>query len=135
MRQPWERLLGCACMLGRHARRVPAPFCVPSPHQAMPCYAGPPRHPQSRPLPPAPPRQVFLLSLLDLPFSISPVVTGLMLTLLYGRTGWFAALLQATGISVVFAFTGGCRTHTLATALSTLPLRLKSAVGWSTSVE
>jgi ABC-type molybdate transport system permease subunit len=29
--------------------------------------------------------QVLLLSLLDMPFSISPVVTGLMLTLLYGR--------------------------------------------------
>lgn len=50
--------------------------------------------------------QVFLMSLLDLPFSISPVVTGLMLTLLYGRTGWFAALLRETGICVVFAFTG-----------------------------
>lgn len=47
------------------------------------------------------------MSLLDLPFSISPVVTGLMLTLLYGRTGWFAALLRETGINVVFAFTGG----------------------------
>ncbi|KXZ51734.1 hypothetical protein GPECTOR_11g181 [Gonium pectorale] len=53
------------------------------------------------------PGKVFLMSLLDLPFSISPVVTGLMLTLLYGRTGWFAALLRETGISVVFAFTGG----------------------------
>jgi sulfate transport system permease protein len=31
------------------------------------------------------PGKVFLLSLLDMPFSISPVVTGLMLTLLYGR--------------------------------------------------
>jgi hypothetical protein len=50
---------------------------------------------------------VFLLSLLDLPFSISPVVTGLMLTLLYGRRGFFAPLLATTGIQVVFAFTGG----------------------------
>jgi ABC-type sulfate transport system permease subunit len=50
--------------------------------------------------------QVFLLSLLDLPFSISPVVTGLMLTLLYGRNGWFGPLLQQLGVNVVFAFTG-----------------------------
>jgi len=50
--------------------------------------------------------QVFLLSLLDLPFSISPVVTGLMLTLLYGRNGWFGPMLQQAGINVVFAFTG-----------------------------
>ena len=52
--------------------------------------------------------QVFLLSLLDLPFSISPVVTGLMLTLLYGRNGWFGPLLQQAGINVVFAFAGAC---------------------------
>jgi len=50
--------------------------------------------------------QVLLLSVLDLPFSISPVVTGLMLTLLYGRNGWFGPWLQQAGISVVFAFTG-----------------------------
>lgn len=50
--------------------------------------------------------QVFLLSLLDLPFSISPVVTGLMLTLLYGRNGWFGPFLQTIGFNVVFAFTG-----------------------------
>lgn len=50
--------------------------------------------------------QVFLLSLLDLPFSISPVVTGLMLTLLFGRNGWFGPLLKEMGINVVFAFAG-----------------------------
>jgi sulfate transport system permease protein len=62
--------------------------------------------------------QVFLLSLLDLPFSISPVVTGLMLTLLYGRNGWFGPLLAEAGVNVVFAFAGalartadGCVVH------------------------
>jgi ABC-type sulfate transport system permease subunit len=50
--------------------------------------------------------QVLLLSLLDLPFSISPVVTGLMLMLLYGRAGWFATALADSGLKVVFAFTG-----------------------------
>lgn len=50
--------------------------------------------------------QVLLLSLLDLPFSISPVVTGLMLMLLYGRAGWFAQFLAENGINIVFAFPG-----------------------------
>jgi ABC-type sulfate transport system permease subunit len=50
--------------------------------------------------------QVLLLSLLDLPFSISPVVTGLMLMLLYGRAGWFAQALAENGLTIVFAFPG-----------------------------
>ena len=54
----------------------------------------------------SPPPQVLLLSLLDLPFSISPVVTGLMLMLLYGRAGWFAGALAHYGIPIVFAFPG-----------------------------
>ncbi|GIL78826.1 hypothetical protein Vretifemale_8195 [Volvox reticuliferus] len=70
------------------------------------------------------PGKVFLMSLLDLPFSISPVVTGLMLTLLYGRTGWFAALLRETGISVVFAFTG----MALATMFVTLPFVVRELI-------
>ena len=48
----------------------------------------------------------FLLSALDVPFSISPVVTGLMLVLLYGRNGWFAPILAATDFKVVFALPG-----------------------------
>lgn len=70
------------------------------------------------------PGKVFLLSLLDLPFSISPVVTGLMLTLLYGRTGWFAALLRETGFNVVFAFTG----MALATMFVTLPFVVRELI-------
>ena len=46
------------------------------------------------------------MSILDLPFAISPVVTGLMLVLLYGRNGWFAPVLDAVGFNVVFAFPG-----------------------------
>jgi sulfate transport system permease protein len=49
------------------------------------------------------------MSILDLPFAISPVVTGLMLVLLYGRNGWFAPVLDAVGFNVVFAFPGGLR--------------------------
>jgi sulfate transport system permease protein len=52
------------------------------------------------------PGRSFLLSLLDLPFSISPVVAGLMLVLLYGNRGWFGEWLQAHDIKIIFAFPG-----------------------------
>jgi len=59
-----------------------------------------------------------LMAMLDLPFSISPVVTGLCLVLLYGRTGWFAGALDQLGWQIVFAFPG----MVLATLFVTLPL-------------
>jgi len=52
------------------------------------------------------PGKAFLLSVIDLPFSISPVVAGLMIVLLYGRLGWFGSWLEANDIKVVFAFPG-----------------------------
>lgn len=63
------------------------------------------------------PGRVLLTALIDLPFSISPVVSGLMLVLLYGAHGWFGPLLQALGIEVIFAFAG----LVMATTLVTLP--------------
>jgi sulfate transport system permease protein len=42
-------------------------------------------------------------AIVDLPLALSPVVVGLMLFLLYGRTGWFGSWLQAHGIQVLFA--------------------------------
>src|SRR3954451_14133560 len=38
-----------------------------------------------------------------MPLALSPVVVGLMLFLLYGRTGWFGSFFQAHGIQVLFA--------------------------------
>lgn len=52
------------------------------------------------------PGKAFLLSIIDLPFSISPVVAGLMIVLLYGRIGWFGSWLAANDIKIVFAFPG-----------------------------
>ncbi|MBE9004828.1 sulfate ABC transporter permease subunit CysW [Fortiea sp. LEGE XX443] len=52
------------------------------------------------------PGRALLLSIIDLPFSISPVVAGLMIVLLYGRNGWFGEWLQDHDIRVVFAFPG-----------------------------
>lgn len=52
------------------------------------------------------PGRTLLLSIIDLPFSISPVVAGLMIVLLYGRLGWFGSWLEANNIKIVFAFPG-----------------------------
>jgi sulfate transport system permease protein len=43
-------------------------------------------------------------AIVDLPLAISPVVVGLSLFLLYGRTGWFGHWFQAHGIQILFAF-------------------------------
>lgn len=63
------------------------------------------------------PGKSLVVSLLDLPFSISPVVVGLMLILLYGREGIFAPVLREYGLNVVFAFPG----MVLATMFVTMP--------------
>lgn len=52
------------------------------------------------------PGRALLLSIIDLPFSISPVVAGLMIVLLYGRQGWFGPMLAAADIKIIFAFPG-----------------------------
>eukprot|EP00879_Flechtneria_rotunda_P013266 GHRR01013853.1.p1 GENE.GHRR01013853.1~~GHRR01013853.1.p1 ORF type:complete len:361 (+),score=95.06 GHRR01013853.1:652-1734(+) len=70
------------------------------------------------------PGKVLLLSLLDLPFSISPVVTGLMLMLLYGRAGWFAQVLAENSMNIVFAFPG----MALATMFVTLPFIVRELI-------
>jgi sulfate transport system permease protein len=46
----------------------------------------------------------LLNAFIDLPLAISPVVVGLSLYLLYGRTGWFGGWLLDRGIQVLFAF-------------------------------
>ena len=48
----------------------------------------------------------FLNSMIDLPFAISPVVVGLALILLYGRTGWFGDALLENGIRIIFSGPG-----------------------------
>lgn len=58
-----------------------------------------------------------LITLIDLPFSISPVISGLVFVLLYGAHGWFGPTLDALGIQVIFTVTG----IVLATTLVTLP--------------
>jgi sulfate/thiosulfate transport system permease protein len=61
--------------------------------------------------------KALLLTLIDMPFSISPVVCGLMLVLLFGARGLLGEWLQAHGLKVIFAVPG----MVLATMFVTLP--------------
>ncbi len=58
-----------------------------------------------------------LLTLIDLPFSMSPVVSGLVWVLLFGAQGWFGTWLIDHDIKIIFATTG----LVLATILVTFP--------------
>ncbi|HXS26671.1 MAG TPA: sulfate ABC transporter permease subunit CysW [Steroidobacteraceae bacterium] len=59
----------------------------------------------------------FLITLIDLPLAISPVISGMMFVLLFGLQGWFGAWLQDHDISIIFALPG----IILATMLVTFP--------------
>jgi sulfate transport system permease protein len=59
----------------------------------------------------------LLITLIDLPFAISPVIAGLVFVLLFGAHGWFGPWLQERDISIVFALPG----IVLATLLVTFP--------------
>lgn len=59
-----------------------------------------------------------LVTLIDLPFSVSPVVSGLVYVLVFGRNGWFGKPLQDLGIQVIYAVPG----IVLATAFVTFPI-------------
>jgi sulfate/thiosulfate transport system permease protein len=63
--------------------------------------------------------------LIDLPISVSPIVVGLALVLVYGPVnGWFGEPLHRAGIEVIFAVPG----MVLATAFVSLPLVLREVV-------
>jgi sulfate transport system permease protein len=59
----------------------------------------------------------LLLTFIDLPFSVSPVVAGLIYVLLFGAHGWFGEWLQAHDIKIIFAVPG----IVLATLFVTFP--------------
>ena len=61
--------------------------------------------------------KAFLTTLVDLPFSVSPVVAGLVYVLLFGLHGWFGPWLIEHGIKIVFAVPG----IVLATVFVTFP--------------
>ncbi|AGH83904.1 MULTISPECIES: sulfate ABC transporter permease subunit CysW [Ralstonia solanacearum species complex] len=59
----------------------------------------------------------LLLTLIDLPFSVSPVIAGLVYVLLFGAQGWFGSALSAHDFKVIFAVPG----IVLATVFVTFP--------------
>jgi len=59
----------------------------------------------------------LLVTLIDLPFSVSPVVAGLIFVLLFGAQGWLGPWLQAHDLKIVFAVPG----IVLATVFITFP--------------
>ncbi len=59
----------------------------------------------------------FLITLIDLPFSVSPVVSGLIYVLVFGAQGWFGPWLSEHDLKVIFAIPG----IVLATVFVTFP--------------
>ncbi len=63
------------------------------------------------------PGKSLLITLIDLPFSVSPVVSGLIYVLLFGMQGWFGEWLHAHDVQIIFAVPG----IVLATIFVTFP--------------
>lgn len=71
------------------------------------------------------PGKRVLSALIDLPMSVSPVVVGLALLLVYnGRTGWFGPTLEEWGLKIIFSGTG----MIMATCFVALPLVIREVV-------
>jgi sulfate transport system permease protein len=71
------------------------------------------------------PGKRLLSVLLDVPLSVSPVVVGLALVLVYnGRTGWFGPALEQAGVQVIFSTPG----MVMATVFVALPLVIREVV-------
>ena len=71
------------------------------------------------------PGKRLLSAMVDVPLSVSPVVVGLALVLVYnGRFGWFGPALEAHGVQVIFATPG----MIMATCFVALPLVIREVV-------
>lgn len=70
------------------------------------------------------PGRALLLSIIDLPFSISPVVVGLIIVLVYGKNGWIGSFLDRFGVQIVFSFPG----MVLATAFVSMPFVAREVI-------
>ena len=64
------------------------------------------------------PGKRLLITFIDLPFSVSPVISGLIYVLLFGAQGWFGPWLQEHDIRIIFAVPG----IVLATIFVTFPV-------------
>ena len=70
------------------------------------------------------PGRDLINGLVDMPFAVSPVVSGYMLLLLFGRNGLLAPVVEALGIQVAFAMPG----IVLATLFVTLPFMIRELI-------
>jgi sulfate/thiosulfate transport system permease protein len=52
------------------------------------------------------PGKSFLITLIDLPLAVSPVIAGMLFVLLFGLRGWFGPWLQDHDLSIIFAWPG-----------------------------
>ena len=68
--------------------------------------------------------KTFLVTLIDLPFSVSPVISGLVFVLLFGAQGYWGAWLQSHDVHVLFAAPG----IALATIFVTFPFVARSLI-------
>ena len=75
------------------------------------------------------PGKTVLISLIDLPFAVSPVTSGLVFVLLFGARGWFGPLLSAWNIKIIFALPG----IVLATIFVTFPFVARELIPLLTS--
>jgi sulfate transport system permease protein len=66
----------------------------------------------------------LLNGLVDLPLAVSPVISGFMLVLLFGRGGWLTPVVEALGIPILFALPG----MLLATTFVALPFVTRELV-------
>lgn len=70
------------------------------------------------------PGKAILLTLIEIPFSVSPVVSGLIYVLLFGAQGWFGPWLQEHDVEIIFALPG----LVLATVFVTFPFVARQLV-------
>ena len=70
------------------------------------------------------PGRGLLLTFLELPLSVSPVISGLVWVLLFGAQGWFAPAMERAGVQVIFATPG----LVLATLFVTFPFVVRQLV-------
>jgi sulfate transport system permease protein len=68
--------------------------------------------------------KVFIAAVIDLPFSVSPVIAGLLFVLAFGRRGWFGPWLSEHDIRIIFAVPG----IVLATTFVTFPFVVREVL-------
>lgn len=70
------------------------------------------------------PGKRLLVTLIELPFSVSPVISGLVFVLIFGLQGWLGGWLQARDIQIIFALPG----LVLATVFVTFPFVARTVI-------